>query len=112
MADVFHWKQAKPGMVAVHRGGGVAILKHRKEDDSGWWLLEGGGLSDRVATEGDWLLLDRSVVRRLFEHAPKPPDGESPSLSYERLVEVIRDEVGAHPVDAEGLASRLILEGM
>lgn len=48
-----------PGTVIVHKDGKQAILSHRKDDDSGWWLAKGqGGLIDRAWNSGDWSVLD------------------------------------------------------
>jgi hypothetical protein len=47
-------KLLEPGMGMRHRRRHTKTLKARKEDDSGWWLAEGGGLADRVIEQGDW----------------------------------------------------------
>lgn len=47
-------KTLEPGTVVRHRTGGDAILDRRKEDDSGWWIRDGGGLADFVWESGDW----------------------------------------------------------
>lgn len=58
-----------PGIFIAHRGGAVEIVARRKDDNSGWWLLDHGGLADTVAVSGDWVALTPEVVRRLFgEH--------------------------------------------
>jgi len=57
----------RAGMVLIHRSGGAAILRNRKEDDSGWWIEGHGGLDDRTALGGDWIVLTRARAERLFD---------------------------------------------
>lgn len=56
-----------PGVVLMHRDGGVVVIQRRKEDDSGWWLYGMGGLADSALTSGDWGFLAPSV-QHLAEH--------------------------------------------
>lgn len=46
-------------LLVHHRSGEVRVLSHRKDDDSGWWLLEGGGLYDGVP---GWTTVRRADV--------------------------------------------------
>lgn len=55
-----------PGIVVMHRSGDIAIIDRRKEDDSGWWCKNGGGLADRVIADGDWLVLTPEHITFLF----------------------------------------------
>jgi hypothetical protein len=57
---------AEPGMVAIHRDGDAVVLLGRKDDDSGWGLVGGGGLADSALSGDDWRLLDRRRVQLLF----------------------------------------------
>lgn len=45
------------GTVVTYKTDDTATLACRKSDDSGWWCLEGGGLSDTVLEAGDWLIV-------------------------------------------------------
>lgn len=60
----------KPGQVAVHRSGGVAVLSHRKTEKEsihpGWWCHGRGGLADFVLNGPDWVLIDELNGARLF----------------------------------------------
>lgn len=47
-------ERCRLGVVLRHiTSGDVAVLGRRKEDDSGWWVSNGGGLADSVI-ETDW----------------------------------------------------------
>jgi len=49
------------GCVLRHRQtGDIAVIGHRKDDDSGWWVANGGGLADFVI-EKDWTFEARSL---------------------------------------------------
>jgi hypothetical protein len=55
----------EPGAVVVHHTGSAHVIRRRKEDNTGWWLTDGAGLSDRALLEsGDWMVaLDRAAIR-------------------------------------------------
>jgi hypothetical protein len=47
--------EIKPGTIMVHRTGGVVVISHRKDDDSGWWNTDRSGLVDRIANDpNEW----------------------------------------------------------
>lgn len=46
---------AQPGLVMVHMAAATTVtLSERKDDDTGWWLVEHGGLCDEVIADGSW----------------------------------------------------------
>lgn len=101
-------REARPGDVVAHRDGSLTRLRARKVDDSGWWIYGGGGLIDSATESGDWLLLTRSVVRRLFD-PPWPVGGFRTGRSLGRTIYNDDDillgvmdtpELGAMVVDA------------
>lgn len=44
----------RPGTKIRHKSGSLHTLSFRKEDGSGWWLVEGGGLWDGAWKDGKW----------------------------------------------------------
>lgn len=54
------------GTVVAHRSGELALISHRKDDNSGWWISGGGGLADRAARSGEWVCLTPEIVQSLF----------------------------------------------
>lgn len=60
------FRNATPGEHIISRDGSVHELEKRKEDGSGWWLTDLGGLNDRAFADGNWELLDESGLGRLF----------------------------------------------
>lgn len=46
----------KPGTKVLHKSGSLHTLDRRKEDGSGWWLREGGGLWDGAWRDEDWIV--------------------------------------------------------
>jgi hypothetical protein len=56
MNDTVDSKNLMPGMVVMHRSGSRATLLRRKDDDRGWWCVEGGGIADWVLDGGEWTL--------------------------------------------------------
>jgi hypothetical protein len=61
-------RDLKVGDLLVHRDGGIAVLKRRKEDGTGWWLDAGGGLADHVIdSRTSWFVVTVNRRRRLFE---------------------------------------------
>jgi hypothetical protein len=44
-----------PGDLVQHvKSGSVAVIAERKQDGSGWWVVDGGGISD-AAAGAHWL---------------------------------------------------------
>lgn len=58
----------RSGMIVVHRSGTQHVLDQRKGpgDTPGWWLVDGGGIADWVASGSDWIALTPDVIRGLF----------------------------------------------
>lgn len=50
-------RELKPGTTVRYKNGELRTLERRKEDASGWWLKEGGGLYDGVWENGDWFVV-------------------------------------------------------
>lgn len=51
------FKTAQPGTVVSYLPSRDHVtLDRRKDDDSGWWLREGGGLADHAFATGPWEL--------------------------------------------------------
>lgn len=70
----------RPGDLAVHREGGLVVLRRRKTQDEpnwpGWWV-EGrrGGLADRVLAGPDWRHVPAGEVRAWAWGATDPEAG-------------------------------------
>lgn len=49
----------KPGTMVRHKPSGkIDVLDRRKEDDTGWWLRDHGGLVDWIIERGEvWELV-------------------------------------------------------
>lgn len=54
-----------PG-VRVRSAAKTVTLASRKDDNSGWWLVEGGGLADYVLDGMDWYVVDVVKLTRCF----------------------------------------------
>lgn len=52
-------KALKPGTVIAHKADVFSnvVLADRKSDDSGWWIVQGGGLLDTTWSSGDWYVV-------------------------------------------------------
>lgn len=60
-------KKLQPGALVKHVSGGAPlILDRRKEDDSGWWLRDGGGLADHVWNHGTWTIVGNDYLQMAY----------------------------------------------
>lgn len=78
----------RPGTRIRHKSGSLHTLDRRKEDGSGWWLVEGGGLYDGAWTNRDWTVVSA------------PPQTES--RHYEPALRCRRCHHFLMPHDVEG----------
>jgi len=85
----------KPGQLAVHRDGNVAVLSHRKTQKEsihpGWWL-EGpgpgaGGLSDYALNGPDWMLVDPRELFQLLTLAAADTGDEKAVTTFAQMIE-------------------------
>lgn len=79
------------GNVLRHVTGGGVVLRKRKDDESGWWLMGHGGLDDRALTSGDWFFVAESVadlVTRFERAVLSDIEARNPGIDL--------DEVQAH----------------
>lgn len=66
---------AHSGEYIIHSAGTAHMLDTRKADESGWWLVDGGGIADRAFDEsGAWRYLDDEALDLLFP--PVSANGE------------------------------------
>jgi hypothetical protein len=47
----------EPGTVLYNIHGALRTIESRKHDNTGWWLVDGGGLRDSVIASTSWLTL-------------------------------------------------------
>lgn len=82
-------RKLTPGTRVSHASSGdLCTLDRRKDDDSGWWIREGGGLVDAVWDDGEWTVvslgtrhtLDLATVSRVWA-------GDDAGKANEMLVE-------------------------
>lgn len=59
------------GTLLVHRTGAWAVVRTRKDDDTGWWLVGGGGVADRALDSKNWIVASEDDLRQLFERATR-----------------------------------------
>lgn len=59
--------KVQKGDYVAHRSGDIRQLGERKDDGSGWWIADGGGLADAALDGPDWVLLDPPTIAKLFE---------------------------------------------
>lgn len=82
-------KALKPGTVLRHKTGTRHTLKQRKDDNSGWWLTERGGIADFV--------LERQPNDYAVEYVP---DGERPTHEVVKHALNCALHRGSHPCDS------------
>jgi len=62
-----------PDDVLIYRDGTPHVISRRKEDDTGWWLTDGGGISDRALRSGDFVVVDKAALIPLFNARTADP---------------------------------------
>ena len=71
------WQSIKSGTRLRNTGDSsakVAVITHRKADDTGWWCEGGGGLWDRVLLSGRWEVIGyvpSATDGRSFDRSPR-----------------------------------------